>query len=447
MEMGISKYYLITIVISCLAFFANMCFAKSAEEKFRLTRQQVIEQTMKPYDGPSAKGVDTSTLTGKVMCGYQGWFACPDDGSEMGWGRWGKRGELKPGRCEFDLWPDMSEYDKDEKYPTDFRHKDGSVAYVYSPMNQKTILRHFKWMVDYGIDGVFVQRFARNTFGAKLPYHYNTVLNHCRQAANLYGRTYAVMYDLSKINAGEMSKVIEDWKLLSGTMKITEDAAYLHHNGKPVVTVWGIGFNDRRKYTLQECADLVNFLKNDPKYGGCTVMIGVPTWWRELYHDCVNDEKVLEIARAADIISPWIVGRFGNIKDIPGFARNIWKKDIKWCEKNNKDYIHVIFPGFSWHNLKPDSPLDQVPRLGGRFFWKQFIEAKKAGADMIYVAMYDEVNEGTAIFKCTNDPPVGESKFLTEEGIPSDHYLWLAGQGGKMVRGEIEMTEELPKRN
>jgi hypothetical protein len=66
---------------------------------------------------------------------------------------------------------------------------------------------------------------------------------------------------------------------------------------------------------------------------------------------------------------------------------------------------------------------------------------------MIYVAMFDEVNEGTAIFKCTNDPPVGESKFLTYEGLPSDHYLWLSGQGGKMIRGEIEPTEELPKRN
>jgi hypothetical protein len=65
---------------------------------------------------------------------------------------------------------------------------------------------------------------------------------------------------------------------------------------------------------------------------------------------------------------------------------------------------------------------------------------------MIYQAMFDEVDEGTAIFKCTNNPPVGASKFLTYEGLPSDYYLWLVGQGGRMLRGEIPLTEEIPKR-
>jgi hypothetical protein len=444
--MNIAKYRVTVIAAFGSAFFANLYSAGAADEQFRLTREQVIEQTMKPYEGPSVKGVDVSTLTGKVMCGYQGWFACPNDGSEMGWGRWGKKGKFEPGSCEIDLWPDMSEFDANEKCPTAFRHADGSTAYVFSPMNRKTVLRHFKWMQDYDVDGAFVQRFGRNTFGAKLPYHFNVVLNHCREGANLYGRTYAVMYDLSKLKAGEMAEVIEDWKLLAGKMQITKDKAYLHHNGKPVVTVWGIGFNDNRKYTLDECATLVNFLKNDPNYGGCTVMIGVPTWWRTLYNDCVNDERVLEIARTADIISPWTVGRFGKIGDVPSFARNIWQEDIAWCKKYDKEYLPVLFPGFSWHNMKPRDPLNQIPRLGGRFMWKQFIEAKKAGATMIYIAMFDEVNEGTAIFKCTNDPPVGASKFVTYEGLPSDHYLWLIGQGGKMIRGEIEQTEQLPKR-
>src|SRR5438876_6476635 len=68
------------------------------------------------------------------------------------------------------------------------------------------------------------------------------------------------------------------------------------------------------------------------------------------------------------------------------------------------------------------------------------------GATMIYVAMFDEMDEGTAIFKCTDDPPVGASRFLTLEGLPSDHYLWLTGLGGKVLRGDLEPTEELPAR-
>jgi hypothetical protein len=96
--------------------------------------------------------------------------------------------------------------------------------------------------------------------------------------------------------------------------------------------------------------------------------------------------------------------------------------------------------------MKPESPLGEIPRLGGQFLWKEFVELQRAGADMVYQAMFDEVDEGTAIFKCTNDPPIGESPFLDFEGLPSDHYLWLVGQGGRLIRGEIEASESLPSR-
>ena len=78
-----------------------------------------------------------------------------------------------------------------------------------------------------------------------------------------------------------MGKLMDDWKLLNEKMEITKDPAYLHHNGKPVVAVWGFGFSDRRKYTLKEGLELVGFLKSKPG-SGCTVMLGVPTYWRTL---------------------------------------------------------------------------------------------------------------------------------------------------------------------
>jgi hypothetical protein len=246
-----------------------------------------------------------------------------------------------------------------------------------------------------------------------------------------------------------MQRVIDDWILLVDRMKIAhdeKDKAYLHHSGKPVVAVWGIGFNDGRSYTLDECLELVQFLKDDAKYGGATVMIGVPTGWRTLDADSVRDKRLHDVVLAADIVSPWTVGRYISPKSAADHAQQRWKGDIAWCREHGKEYLPVAFPGFSWHNLHRNAPLDQIPRLKGQFLWTQYAEAKKLGATMIYQAMFDEVDEGTAIFECTNDPPAGESRFLTYEGLPTDHYLWLTGMGGKLLRGEIEPIDEPPPR-
>jgi len=83
------------------------------------------EDVLKPYDGPSNPGVDPSTLTGKVMAGYQGWFNCEGDGANLGWTHWAKdrRKPFGPGNVGVDLWPDVSEYDDDELYTTVFHCK------------------------------------------------------------------------------------------------------------------------------------------------------------------------------------------------------------------------------------------------------------------------------------------------------------------------------------
>ncbi len=436
----------------CLLLTAGVCLGQQ-RATFRMTdqvsREEILQHTLVPYSGESTPGVDCSTLEGMVMCGYQGWFTCPGDGSNRGWHHWSRRGEFRPGACSIDLWPDVSELSPEERFATEFRHADGSVAEVYSPLNAATVSRHFQWMQDYGIDGVFVQRFAVEVQGNAGLYHFNTVLANCRAGANEHGRAWAVMYDLSGLRRGGTQVVKDDWKQLVDRMRIgrdENDQAYLHHDGRPVVAVWGIGFNDNRRYSLEECAELVDFLKHDPDYGGNTVMLGVPTYWRTLTRDTLPDEQLHEIIRAADIVSPWMVGRFRTPAQAEDMARDVWIPDLKWCQDAGKDYLPVVFPGFSWHNMNPRSPLDEIPRRGGKFLWKQFTELRKAGASMVYQAMFDEVDEATAIFKCTNTPPVGASEFLTYEGLPSDHYLWLVGQGRKLIRGEIPLTDELPPR-
>lgn len=409
------------------------------------TREAVLEETLKPYSGPSARGVDTRTLTGKVMCGYQGWFNTGSDGAGRGWFHWTKdRAPLADGNAKFDLWPDVSELAPDERFATGFKHADGTPAEVFSSFKQATVLRHFRWMRDTGIDGAFVQRFATDIRDPRGLRHCNTVLAHCREGANWAGRAYAVMYDLSGLGAGRVEEVLADWKLLRGRMRITEDPAYLRHGGKPLVAVWGVGFGDGRAYTLEECRRLVRFLKEDPEAGGCAVMLGVPTYWRELRADAAPDPALHEVLKLADVISPWTVGRFGKLAEVARHAERVMRPDVAWCRERGLEYLPVVFPGFSWHNMK-GGPLDQIPRQRGRFLWSQLCEAKRAGASMLYVAMFDEVDEGTAIFKCTNSPPSGEkSKFLTYEGLPSDYYLRLTGLGGKLLRGEIPITEAIP---
>jgi hypothetical protein len=394
-----------------------------------------------PYRGLIVKGVDTKTLIGKVMCGYQGWFGAPGDGrTEDNWRHWTKdRGSFADANAKVDLWPDVSELDASQRFPTGFKMANGNPAEVFSSFKRTTVLKHFQWMQDYGLDGIFVQRFANGLKHVASLEHCNTVLANCREGANRYGRTYAVMYDLSGLPAGHIDDVINDWRALRKEMAVTEDPAYLNHHGKPIVAVWGIGFNDGRDYTLAECRRLVEFLKNN----GCTVMLGVPTNWRELRGDALSDPALLEILAMADVISPWTVGRYTNPSGAAQYAKNILKPDQAWCRQRGIDYLPVVFPGFSWHNMKA-GPIDQIPRLHGDFLWSQFLEAKQANANMVYVAMFDEVDEGTAIFKCANEVPLGQdSKFLTYEGLPSDFYLKMVGAGSRLIRGEASLEGKL----
>ena len=391
--------------------------------------------------------VDATTLIGKVMCGYQGWFNTPGDGMKLGWTHWAKsrRRSFAPGNISVDLWPDMTEHGPQERSPTGFRHADGSVAEVFSSANRQTVRRHFEWMRDYGIDGIFLQRFAHGIGDQPRMRHKNVVLENVRNGARRAGRVYAMMYDLSGMARGSVDRVHHDWKRLRHDRKITEDVGYLHHRGKPVVAVWGIGFQDRgkpRAYTLGECRTLIQFLKDD----GCTVMLGLPTGWRELNRDSVRDPELHALIKLADIVSPWTPGRYRDLKGIERHANRHWSPDVKWCKQANMDYLPVVFPGFSWYNHTGD-PINKIPRLKGQFLWSQFVAAKRAGANMIYVAMFDEVDEGTAIFKVTDNPPVGNNvKLLGNEGLPSDTYLWLTGEAGQMLRSDKEADRQIPNR-
>jgi hypothetical protein len=379
-----------------------------------------------------AAAIDGDGLDGRVLCGYQGWFAAEGDGAGIGWRHW-RSGR---GRLTFDLLPDVGDLPPEERFTLPIDGPDGPHVEVFSSFLAPTVRRHFRWMREYGIDGVFVQRFAVCLRDPGTLAHHTTVLGHCRDAALAEGRTYAVMYDLSGLQAGRTGDVLDDWRALRSRMGIGEDGASLRLGGRPLVAVWGIGFADGRAYSLAECRDLVRALADD----GCAVLVGVPTGWRTGDRDASADPLLREIAALADVVSPWTVGRYRTADEATRHADRDWAADLAWCRDREIDYLPVIFPGFSWKNLK-GRPLDQIPRRRGEFFERQAAEAARIGARSLYVAMFDECDEATAIFKCTDPPPGLADRFVGLEGMPADHYLKLAGAAGVRLRSQAPQPE------
>ncbi len=143
-----------------------------------------------PPGAPAPSSViDATSLRHKVLCGYQGWFRCPGDPATEGWRHWSRnQAKIAPDTLTFEMWPDLSEYTADEKYPAPgFTYPDGKAAHLFSSAHPKTVERHFQWMKQYGIDGVFVQRFLVNLGNPS----FDLVLSHVRASAVTTGRVPA----------------------------------------------------------------------------------------------------------------------------------------------------------------------------------------------------------------------------------------------------------------
>jgi len=384
---------------------------------------------------------------GLIMAGYQGWFNAEGDGVNRGWTHYSKRGKFEDGSCTIDYWPEMDEYKV--KHKTSFKFPDGSPAYVFSSYDESTVDLHFKWMKEYGIDGVFMQRFFSVLTQKGRIKHNDKVLRSAIKAANKYGIAISLMYDIGSMDDSRYQLVMEDWKHLVDDLKLTnqgEKTTYLFHNQKPLIALWGIGSSNRDSGHIPEIFDIMDFFKNDPVYGGCSIHLGIPSRWRTLGSDTTGDPRLLEVLKQADVIHPWLVGRY-NEKTYEKYRRDHIVKDVAWCKEQGISYAPTVFPGFSWYNMYKDSKSNKTPRNKGKFYWKQLAGAMESGAEMIYVAMFDEIDEGTSIMKVSDIVPVGKSVFVPRsKEVPSDHYLWLTGKAGEMLRGEIPFSKTMPVR-
>ena len=387
-----------------------------------------------PADEPSQ--IDATTLHRKVLCGYQGWFRCPGDPADRGWWHWSRNArKFAPETLTFEMWPDLSEFTVAEKFPAPgFTLPDGRQAHLFSSAQPRTVDRHFEWMRTYGIDGVFVQRFLSELRRPST----DLVLNHVRASASKTGRVYAVCYDLSGTPETHLfDRLTGDWKQLVDERKVTRDDRYLHHEGKPVVFVWGL-YPDRFGPALAH--RIIDFFEKANPYRA-TLVGGVPWSWRR-----EKDPEWSRAFRRLDVISPWNVGHSLKVGEQRHASTITCKDDLAESQRSGMAYLPVIYTGFGWTNLKgPQAAGQTLPRLGGEFFWRQFVAASDLNIEMAYVAMFDEVDEGTAIFKVSNTPP-RQARFQTYEGRPSDWYLRLTGEGSKLIRGETRNQKQIPIR-
>ncbi|MGC1375070.1 MAG: glycoside hydrolase family 71/99-like protein [Anaerolineales bacterium] len=411
-----------------------------------------VPPTITPTETPAPHTtVDASSMEHKLLMGYQGWFTCPGDGSQVnGYFHWFRDNTPSAASLRVDMWPDASELTPGERCPTDMKYPDGQPAYLYSAYNPKTVMRHFAWMSQYGVDGVFVQR-----FGSELtdPVHFDTrnvVTKNVQAGAEAYGRVFAMMYDTSGMDTNSFVDILEkDWKYTVDVLKVTESPSYLRQNGKPVLAIWGLGFTEHPG-TPKQAMELVNFFEKnpDPKYR-VTLVGGVPTWWRILQNDALTDPAWADYYCALNVISPWTVGRYRSDVEVDLYKLTMIQ-DMAAAKKCGAEYMPVVFPGTAFHNDNHANTFNDTPRRGGNFYWRQVYSAVSIGVPMIYNAMFDEVDEDTAMYKIAAtkaDQPVGvDLVSLDTDGysLPNDWYLRLAGAATQMLRGEIPLAQNIP---
>jgi hypothetical protein len=378
---------------------------------------------------PAASGV--GDVVGKISVGYQGWFACAGDGAPInGWWHWSQNwGQApSPSNNAIKAWPDMGEYTRTYKtaYPN---LNNGQPATLFSSYDQQTVDTHFLWMQQNSIDTAALQRFNPNSGEGATR---DAMVPKVRSAAESHGRKFYIMYDVSGWT-NMQSEIKTDW---TNKMKqFTSSSAYAKQNGKPVVCVWGFGFNDgNHPFSAAACLDVINWFKGQ----GCYVIGGVPREWRTGTGG--SRAGYSGVYHALNMISPWMVGAIGTAADSDNAYNTYTAPDQADCNANGVDYQPCVLPG----------DVSARQRKHGDFMWRQFYNMVRANVQGIYISMFDEYGEGNQIAKTAANGsmvPSGSGLWaLDEDGTAcsSDYYLRLTGDGGRMLKKQIGLTATRP---
>jgi hypothetical protein len=368
----------------------------------------------KPWLTPIFGNANSSTLQGTINGGYQGWFKCPNDVEDGGWVHWDSNNAEPFTSQDFfsGEWPDVSYYPASAqvgaKCPADQIHTaSGKQAYVFSSTNPDVVQQHFLWMQQYNYDGVWLQRFLVDRPG---PPGSNPewVLANVRRSASSTGRIWAIEYDISGLTDANLVSTTEaDWKWLVSSAHILQDTNYEHNNGKPVVIVWGLSL--RPGISVGPADTLINFLRNDPVYGGNYVIGGIGNNWPSL---------------------------------LPTWQEHYQRYNglLVWQPQNNaNDKATFNSWGVDWY---PHVWVDHGQ--AGQVFWSNMYDPIKDGADRMFLGMFDEYFEGDAIIPTADDAPVNNPPFENNGGKSPLWWFQLAKEGKAMMLKQTPLTPTMP---
>ena len=321
-------------------------------------------------------------VVGKITVGYQGWFACTGDGSPInGWWHWSQNWGQPPSPSNTTIisWPDMREYTN--SYPTAYANLgNGQPATLFSHYDQQTVDTHFRWMRDYGCDTAALQRF--NPFGGEGPIR-DAMAVKVRQRGR--GVRAQVLHHVRRHQLDQHAVGDQDRLDRTRCRRYTASPAYARQNGKPVVCIWGFGFNDPgRPFAPGACLDVVNWFKAQ----GCYVIGGVPTYWRQ----GINDSRpgFSDVYHAFNMISPWMVGRTGDLAGLDWFYTQRQRRRPGRLQRQR----HRL-PALrdARRPLQSDTASTATSTGGTSTTWCG------VGCQGIYISMFDEYNEGNQIAK------------------------------------------------
>jgi hypothetical protein len=413
------------------------------------------------FSNAKAQGpVDPSSIIGKVVCGYQCWFNCTGDGSPINhWSHWSPGNPPQAGiapnpnpNLTFDAYPDVSIYNSTSLFQTNFANQgNGNPSKLFSSFKQDVVDKHFQLMQANGIDGVAFQRFIWEVLiDPAYKANRDSAAVHVQRAAETYQRMFYLVYDLSGLgnvpaasDQVRFDSVKGDWQNnMIAKLHITSSPMYAKQGGKPVVQIWGIGYN----HIIGTAAiqlDLINWFKNQGVY----VIIGVPTGWRT--GTGASNPGWINTYKAGNMISPWSVGAYTNQSSTDAFKTNFLTPDLSYCNSNGIAYQPVIFPGFSWSNWNGGTQ-NQIPRDKGNFLWRQAYNLRLLGIKTAEIAMMDEFDEGTAILPMAdgyNMIPTNQYFVTTSaDGVylSSDFYLRVASKATRQINQLDAVNSTMP---